>query len=132
MSMLSRPRKGIMFHNVLIGASSRREADENRLVLNPGCTGDAITFPYRNSAANFETNNVMDGNHTVLKMIGEVSPKSVLASLSPSGISPRAPRRDQCSSVSAAELLELFFLAHLPRITWPWTLEASLVYMKTF
>jgi len=97
MSVLSQPHEGIAFHNVLIRVSSRRDADENLLVPNLGCMGDAITFPDRNSAASSETDIVMDENHTVAKMIGEVSPKSVLASLSPSGISPRASRRGQCS-----------------------------------
>lgn len=67
MSVLSQPRETITFHNVLIRASSRREADENRLVPNLGCMGDAITFPDRNSAASSETDIVMDGNHTVAK-----------------------------------------------------------------
>lgn len=31
-----------------------------------------------------------------------------------------------------AELLELCSSGHMPRITWPWILQASLVYMKTF
>ena len=117
--MFSQTRKGVTFHNALIRASSRREADENRLVPNPGCMGDAVIFPDRNSAASSETDIVTDGNNTVTKTIGEVFPKSVLASLSLSGISPRTPWRDQCSSVSPADLLQMFSSPNMPRITWP-------------
>jgi len=128
MSALSQPRKGVKFHN----ASSRREADGNSLVPNPNSMGDAITFPDRNSVASSETDIFVDGNHTVAKTIGEVFPKLVLASLSPSGISPWAPRQDHCSNVSTADLLHIFSSAHIPRIACSCTLEASLVYMKKF
>jgi hypothetical protein len=72
--------------------------------------------------AHYFQHSANEGNHTVAKTIGEVFSKSVLASLSPSRVSLRAPRRDKFSSGSPVELL------HMPRITCPCTL----LYMKTF
>jgi len=81
--------------------------------------GEAITFLDQISAESSETDIVMERNHTLAETIGEAFQKSALASLSPSRKSPHAPRLDQYSSGSLAELLQLCSSVHMPRITWP-------------